>query len=725
MFEDHLALKLQEGFQRLRSLRLLEPIPGGARFETEHGILEVIGYAPGILRMRLGRSRQPDYGLIVGASEGPEGGLFSMENGFRVEGKGLALELTTDPMSLRLLREGRPVLSSSTDESIAFELRLPTLAHRQGTWMLALGLTRGEPVYGLGEKFGALNRRGQLCISWNEDATGVNAELSYKNVPFAWSPNGWGLLAHTPGRVTHGVGYAPWSHRSYVLQIEDANLDLFFVSGDTPAEILERYTYLTGRTAIPPRWAYGVWMSRAFYETAEEAEQVAAGLRDRHIPCDVLVLDGRAWHKAETRFDFQWDPKRYPDPAQFVRSLRQQHFRLCLWEYPYVSIHNPLFAELDSRGYLLKDDQGKASIQRWRLWPFKTELPHLQPSGVIDFTHPGAYAWFRDSHRPLFGAGVSVMKCDYGEALPDGAQASNGDCGDRLHNVYSLLYNRCVTEATAAFGEDEPMVWGRAGWVGSQRYPMQWGGDPQSDWDGLAASIRGGLSWGMSGGPFYSHDIGGFTAQMADPELYVRWAQAGLLCSHARFHGRGPREPWAYGEEAERIVRIWLAFRYRLIPYLQACALEAQRTGMPVMRAMPLVFPGQNSAWSFEEQYLLGPSLLVAPVLTPGGNVAYYLPRGGWYNLWSGQRVEGGRLIEETVPLDRIPVFGRQGCALPLGPAVEHTDALAPGLDLEEIWVFGEPENGIQLPGLNVEIERRSGGNRLTGVPPGVFVNQW
>jgi alpha-D-xyloside xylohydrolase len=243
------------------------------------------------------------------------------------------------------------------------------------------------------------------------------------------------------------------------------------------------------------------------------------------------------------------------------------------------------------------------------------------------------------------------------------------------------------------------MVWSRAGWTGSQRYPIQWGGDPQGDWEGLAGSIRGGLSWGMSGAPFYAHDVGGFYGNLAtsgvlgegmpEPELYIRWAQAGILSSHTRFHGTSPREPWEYPGRTEDIIRDWLGFRYRLIPYLQECALEAHRSGMPVMRAMPLAFPEDPLAWSFDTQYLLGPALLVAPLLRPGGEVRLYLPPGAWYDLWTGERLEGSRVIDLTVPIDRYPVFGREGQTLPLGPAVQHTGELQGQIPIEKVSFSG------------------------------------
>ena len=423
----------------------------------------------------------------------------------------------------------------------------------------------------------------------------------------------------------------------------------------------------------------------------------------------MLTLDGRAWHQSETRFDFSWDPERYPDPPAFVQQLKEMNYRLCLWEYPYLSTRNPMFAGLDSQKMFLSTPDGETYINRWLPPPLDTLIPHLQPSGIVDFTNPQAYRWFRDAHKPLFEMGVAAMKPDYGEAVPENVVAYNGDTGKRLHNVYAMLYNRCAFEASQMYAQGEAFVWSRAGWTGSQRFPIQWGGDPQGDWEGLAGSIRGGLSWGMSGAPFYTHDIGGFYGRQEDSsvlgagrpdaELYLRWAQAGILSSHTRFHGTSPREPWEFGEEIENIIRRWVEWRYQLIPYLLACAIEASQTGMPVARAMPLAFPRDPCAWSFDTQYMLGPALLVVPVLQPGGKVRLYLPAGGWYDVWNGERLEGPCLLERQMPLDQIPLYGRQGYVLPLGPVVQHTGELIPD-SVEEIWAFGQPDSGQDLHGL-------------------------
>lgn len=440
----------------------------------------------------------------------------------------------------------------------------------------------------------------------------------------------------------------------------------------------------------------GLWVSKAYYATSDEATSAAAALRSHDIPCDVLTLDGRAAWDVRTRFDFRWDADRYPDPPAQLARMRAFGLRICVWLYPYVSIHSPRYAELAARGFFLRQaDSDAPFVFDWdsdpATSPFGSVLTPLQPSSIIDFTHPDAYAFWRDEHAALFEAGVAVIKADFGEHVADDCRAFNGDSGRRLHNVYALLYNRCEYEATQRYGHGDAMVWGRAGWTGAQRYPIQWGGDPQSDWEGMCASIRGGLAWGMTGVPFYATDVGGFYgSRQPDAELYIRWLQWSVFSSHIRLHGIGAREPWAFGGDTEAIARQWLRFRYRLVPYLKAMCDEASSTARPVMQAMCVAFPNDRLAWPFEEQFLCGDCILVAPVRAPGGKVRVYLPRGAdWIDLNDGRRHAGGTLLEQCVGLETVPYFGRVGYVLPLGPALDRVDAMNDAAPLDEAWAFG------------------------------------
>ena len=648
----------------LQGLVLQGATERGASFMTDAGPLSLEAYAPGLLRLRLGEPASPDYGIIVAPPVPKAGRIEEVAGGWRLRAGDAALVLMREPAHVAVEWGGRTMVHPPRDRHFRRRFRLPPLARTRGGWLVTLDLQEGEPVYGHGEKWGPLDHRGQFLRSWTEDALGVNAELSYKNCPLAWSPRGWAIFVHTPGRVHHAIGHSAWSHRTYALEAEGEALDLFLLVADTPAGLLERYTWLTGRPPGVPRWSLGPWLSRAFYRDARELLATARRVRELGLPFEVITLDGRAWQETRRRFAFEWDRSRYPEPRALTAELSRLGFRLCVWEYPLVSVHHPLFAGMAVKGWLLKDARSGETLRyQWDPAPFGDALTPLPESGIVDFTHPDAYAYWRDQHEALFDDGVAVIKTDFGEQVPGHALAHNGDGGARLHNVYPLLYNRCVFEASERrFGAG--LVIGRSGWAGSQRFPTQWGGDPQSDWGGFAASIRGMLSWANSGVGWYATDVGGFYGEQPDAELFVRWAQAAVFASHLRFHGLGAREPWAFGDEALGHVRAALDLRLRLVPYIQACLEEATRTGLPITRCMALACPDQPESWAFGLQYMFGPDLLVAPVVRPGGEVRLWLPAGRWFDARTGGRLRGARRLDRRLRLDEIALYVRSGSPL-------------------------------------------------------------
>jgi alpha-D-xyloside xylohydrolase len=655
--------------------------------ETTEGSLSVTFFDFAV-RLKIGQQNLHDYGMLQSLPAQLPCSVEEQNEFMLIRSGEWQLRCQKCPFAFTLHFADKLVQRTPNDGHFVRQYRLPPMAKVPEGWLLSFDLAPEEPVFGLGEKWAGLNKRGQLLRSYNHDALGVNAEISYKNTPFCWSPKGWGTFVHTPAPVTHAVGYAPWSNRAYSLVVEDPSLDVFILRGTDGQAIIDHYTQLTGKAPVPPFWSLGVILSKAYYRDVPELLATAKAVREHNMPCDVITLDGRAWQDTDTRFAFEWDKKRYTDPAAVLNQLKALNFKICIWEYPLVSVANPLFAEMARKGWLLKDKRtGDAYRYQWDMSAFAEVLTPLPESGIVDFTHPDAFQFWLESHKPLFDLGVDMIKADFGEQVEDDNMlAYNGDSGLRLHNIYSLLYNRCVYQAAEAYCQSGPFLFSRSAWIGSQRYPSQWGGDPQADWGGLVGSIRGALSWGMSGSPYFATDVGGFYKDMRDPELFVRWSQTAVFSAHMRLHGIGQREPWSYGAEAEAAVNIALKLRYKLLPYIYRTMQQASETGLPVMRAMALAFPLERLSWGFELQFMFGDSLLVVPCVQPGGEVEFYLPEGEWLAFSDKQVFTGGRIYQLKLAWQDMAVFVKQGHDLPIGPDVEHTEQLGNAAKISHYW---------------------------------------
>ncbi len=552
-----------------------------------------------------------------------------------------------------------------------------------------VAVTPGEAFYGFGEKFTPLDKWGQELISWTVDCGNVSSGRSYKNAPFFISSAGYGLFVHSSYPIVYRMGSE--SAISYSFHVAEPCLDYFLIYGPAYTDILRRYAGLTGFAPIPPKWSFGFWMSRAGYRTQAQVEEIAAELRRRDFPCDVISLD--PWWMGEAPWStYRWDRQAFPEPEAMIRRLRALGIRTCLWIHPYVPVGTPLYVEGRARGYFVRRGPAAGDEISPVIEAFSGEQ-----LAAIDFTNPAAVAWFQAQLDALLDMGVAVFKSDFGEQAPVDAVYADGRSGLALHNLYPLLYNRAVFETTARrFGRG--LTWARSGYAGSQRYPVHWGGDSYSSLDQMASQLRGLLSFGMSGAPFCSHDIGGFdyapgyfdhtsvenfleTFKQTDRDeypkdvvTYVRWFQFGAFSSHMRAHGKQPHEPWTYGAEAETIARQYLKLRYRLLPYIYSQAVLSARAGLPLVRPMALAFQDDPTTRRLDLQYMFGEALLVAPVCRPDGRCQVYLPAGDWVDFWTHEVVHGPVWLNLTVPLDTLPLWVRAGAIIPWGPEQDFVD---------------------------------------------------
>lgn len=639
-----------------------------SRDEEAQIILQVC--APDLLRLRLvppGESLERGSLMLVRETF-PRAAFTVRETPDRVtvQTSRLRVELAKDPWELSIRdARGRVICRENrSDTNLRGTPRVRFLGYaRDASGQVArvheaFFLAPDECLYGFGEKFTPMDKRGQRIDCWNFNTWGTTNERAYKNVPFFMSSKGYGVFINSSRRSIYDLGTAG-SSVSTAIEVRDSRLDLFFLYGPSLKQVLRGYTDLTGRPPVPPKWSFGLWMSRYGYRTRQELEKVGEELRKRDIPCDVLHLDPY-WMRENQYADLVWDEQAFPKPAEMIGGLRAKGFRLCLWLQPWIPQTSEVYAEGERGGYFARRADGLVYL-------YAPTIPRTPvPCGIVDFSNPEAARWYQGKIRRLAEAGVSAFKTDFGEAIPEDAHFHNGLTGKDMHNLYPILYNRTFYEVFEALGGDR-VVWSRSAFAGSQRYPVHWGGDPFCSFTDLALALWAGLSIGMSGFPFWSHDIGGFEGKPT-PEVYVRWAQFGLLSSHSRCHGTTPREPWEYGDRAVRIFRRYAKLRYRLLPYLYACAHEAARSGIPVMRAMVLEFQDDPLTHGLDLQYMLGPSLLVAPVYDGTTRRSIYLPRGTWTDFWSDRTYQGPSAIEYPAPLEVLPLLVRDDCIIPLGP---------------------------------------------------------
>ena len=538
---------------------------------------------------------------------------------------------------------------------------------KNGPFMrVQLDVDVGEKIYGLGERFTPFVKNGQVVESYNEDG-GTSSEIAYKSIPFYVTNKGYGVFVNETGRVSYELCSESVTRAS--MSVPGQKLEFMVFGADSVKGAISGYTKLLGRPALPPLWSFGLWLSSSFTTSYDENTVLSFvdGMNERGIPLSVFHFDCFWMHEGEW-CGFEWDNTVFPDPKGLIEKLHARGLKVCVWINPYIGQKAPAFRELMDKNMLILRENG--DVWQWDLW---------QPGlAVFDFTNPDTVEWYRDRLVELMRMGVDSFKTDFGERIPTDCVYHDGSDPEGMHNYYSYIYNKLVYDTIAEQrGAAEAAVFARSGTAGTQKFPVCWGGDNSSNYPSMAESLRGGLSLCLSGFGFWSHDIGGFEGS-ATPDVYKRWCAFGLLSSHSRLHGSNSyRVPWNFGEEAVDVCRHFVRLKNELMPYIYSCAVQAHETGVPMMRAMVMEFPGP-AAEDCDRQYMLGDALLVAPVMRADGRVQYYLPGGEWIHYLSGEIRHGG-WQEDGYDYFSLPLYVRENTILPVSndPGMVDFDAAA------------------------------------------------
>jgi len=672
--EEKTPIKTLGGFT-CREIRLCAPTHKiNQRGDTLGGVnltVRISSPYPEILRIRtdhyLGvRERNPKFELNT--DENCELSVDNREEILEIKSGSLSVRINKVNWKMEFYRDDKKLTESGWKDLAYVKTDWKGLPYDDGsmenTYMRErLSLSVGELVYGFGEKFTPFVKNGQSIDIWNEDG-GTSTEQSYKNIPFYISNKGYGVFVNHPERVSFEVGSE--MVKKVQFSVPGESLEYFIINGPTMKEVLKRYTDLTGKPALPPAWTFGLWLSTSFTTNYDEKTVTGFvnGMFERGIPLKVFHFDC-FWMKEFHWSSFIWDSDVFPDPAGMIKRLKEKGLKICVWINSYIAQESPLFAEGVEKGYFIKRPNG--DVWQWDMW---------QPGmAIVDFTNPEACKWYASKLEALLDMGVDCFKTDFGERIPTDVVYYDGSDPIKMHNYYTYLYNKVVFELLERKrGKGEAVLFARSATAGGQKFPVHWGGDCWSDYESMAESLRGGLSLAMSGFGFWSHDIGGFEST-STPDVYKRWAAFGLLSTHSRLHGSWSyRVPWAYDEESVDVVRFFTRLKCSLMPYLYRQAIEASKTGVPVMRSMVMEFEDDPTCAYLDRQYMLGDSLMVAPIFNEEGMAYYYLPEGRWTDYLTGEVKTGGRWIKEHHGYLSIPLLVREGSIIAVGSRDDNAE---------------------------------------------------
>ncbi|NYT62429.1 glycoside hydrolase family 31 protein [Alcaligenaceae bacterium] len=702
---------------QLTTLNFITAKSTRAEFALEDSglLLQIEAHAPGVYRVRCApaeslhndklSARERARSEMLLARQEPIGELAvcsilePAQSGWRLEQGDIALEVICSPLQFALYRGDECVLRTPPGAALGCKQTDDTV-----TWQFTAELDGDDALHGMGESGGELDRRGSLLVS------DIAAQRS---LPLVWSTKGWGLYVNSLQRVEHDLGH---DHADlYRVQVQDAIFDLFIFAGE-PVEILNQYTALTGRAGQPGLWPMGVWLDQAPGQSTDDTLRLVQEFRDKQWGLDVVRLAAPAVYGFQPdKATFEWASDRVPDSRELFARFEDLNVQMAAPSFPGVLCGTHMFAEWEDRGWLLiNDDDANAHT-----FP-GNEVTGGQDFGLLDLTNKDVYKLWSERQRQLFDEGLGAPVCDAPFHIPDGITARGGESGSLLRTVYPLLVRQALFDASAGHKTpQEGVVCSSDLFPAVQRFAWQTGPQVTNDWAGLEYTLRTALSLADSGVAVQTHKLGSAahsTASMT-PELYIRWLAMGVFSGNFSFQGIPALLPSAFDDATQELVQHWLQWRYRLIPYVLGIIEDAVRTGLPVQRSMALAFPADPVAQVWDTQYLLGPALLVAPVLKPGNQVQVYLPEGdAWWDLNTGWRYEGGTTWTVEVGLDTLPIFGREGHMLSLGPTAQHTGDFNSARILDEVWMFGMPEHSPVVMRNKIRVMQMQGSSYIKGL---------
>jgi alpha-glucosidase (family GH31 glycosyl hydrolase) len=534
-----------------------------------------------------------------------------------------------------------------------------------------------EHFYGTGERGIGLDLRGALLPSYNAALYGypyTSPPLSMNiNVPFLASTSGYALYFENTYPASFDLGNTDPGTFSYTA--DGGELSYVVMAAPTVREQLERYTWLTGRQPLPPRWAFGFLQSKFGYRNEAEARTMIQTMRQKQIPCDAIILD-LYWYR--DMGDLSWNLSAWPDPPRMMTDFLAQGIKTIAITEPYITSYSVNYVSATGNGVVAQDASGRPyTLNNW--WSC-----YNCDAVLVDFTNPIARTWWWNLHPSFFGTQLAGVWTDLGEPErhPDDMHHSIGSAA-RVHNIYNLLWAKTIFDGFSQFRPDRRIFnLTRSGYAGIQRYGViPWSGDVAKNFAGLAMQLPMMLNMGMSGLAYHNSDIGGFAGSGTTPELYVRWMQYGTFCPITRAHGAGPgvggqdTEPWAFGTIAEDIVRQYIQLRYRLLPYIYSAAYRNFSTGLPLARPLFFDYPRDQMSYAQSTSYMWGDALLVAPVVQSGQTTrTVYLPEGTWVDYWTDRAYQGGQTVEVPAPLETLPLFVRAASIIPMQPVMSYSD---------------------------------------------------